>query len=142
MRKHELTLAKVKESPKIGEHVVRASDFLTEEQIEELHRVNREGKKVERTFDEVDAFAAEILARFGWETYKAWQKGEFSHEKALRFIAAERARTTAEGLPVQITILNAMAGANHPTKHKSAPKTLKQGVRFIKEQQQQAKGVR
>ena len=142
MMKHELTLAEVKKSPKVGEQVVRASDFLSEEQIEELHEVNRRGKTIVRPYDEIDAFAAELLARFGWETYKAWQNGEFSHEKALRFIAAERARKVAEGLPMQITLVNAVAGSNHPTKSGHAPQSLKNASRLLKEQQKQAKGMK
>lgn len=140
--KHELTLAEVKQSPKLGEQVVRASDFLSEQQIEELHEANRRGKTIVRPYDEIDAFAAEILARFGWETYRAWQRGEFSHEKALRFIAAERARTVAEGLPMQITLVSAVAGSNNPTKSGNAPQSLKNATRLLKEQQKQAKGMK
>ena len=141
MKKHELTLARVKESPKVGEQVFRASDFLTESQMEELHRANERGRKVIRPYDEVDAFSAEVLARFGWHTYQAWKKGELSTDKVMRFIAAERARTTAEGLPSQITLVSAVAGANHPTKHKKAPQSLKNAIKMIKEQQKQAKGI-
>lgn len=140
-KKHELTLEKVKQSSKFGGRSVRASDFLTEQEMEELHQVNERGRKVVRPYDEVDAFSAEVLARFGWHAYKAWKDGEISTDKMFRFIASERARTTAESLPSQITLVNAIAGANHPTKHKSAPATLKQAIKFIKEQQKQAKGI-
>lgn len=139
--KHELTLEKVKQSPKIGEEHVRASDFLTKDEIDELHKVNARGRKIVRPYDEVDAFSAEVLARFGWHAYKAWKDGEISTDKMFRFIASERARTTAENLPVQMTIVGAMAGANHPTKSKSAPKSLKNAIKFIKEQQKLAKGA-
>lgn len=140
-KKHELTLENVKKSPKLGERRVRASDFLTASEIEELHRVNERGRKVVRPYDEVDAFSAEVLARFGWHAYKAWKDGEISTDKMFRFIASERARTTAESLPSQITLVNAIAGANNPTKHKKAPATLKQAIKLIKEQQKQAKGI-
>lgn len=141
MTKHELTLESVKQSPKVGEQVFRASDFLTEAQVEELHQVNERGRKIVRPYDEVDAFSAEVLARFGWQAYQAWKEGEWSTDKVMRFIAAERARTTAEGLPSQITLVSAVAGANHPTKHKSAPQSLKNAIKMIKEQQKQAKGI-
>lgn len=140
-KKHEFTLENIKKSPKVGERRFRASDFLTESQMEELHRVNERGRKIVRPYDDVDAFSAEVLARFGWLTYQAWKNGEISTDKIMRFIAAERARTTAEGLPSQITLVSAIAGANHPTKHKSAPQSLKNAIKMIKEQQKQAKGI-
>ena len=86
------TLKSIKSSPKLAEQHFRPSDFLTKQQQDELREANARGRTIMRPYDEVDAFAAEILARFGWQAYKAWQMGEFSQEKALRFIAAERAR--------------------------------------------------
>lgn len=140
-KKHELTLNDIKASPKMTKHNFRASDFMTKEQREELRRVNARGKHVERPYDEVDAFSAEILARFGYHAWLAWKAGEIEMEQMSKYIAAERARTTAESLPVQFTIVGAMAGANHPTKSRQAPKSLKNTIKFIKEQQKKAKGA-
>lgn len=149
MKKREITLQTARESLKDKEQVFRASDFLPERKIEELHEINARGRRIVRPYDEIDAFAAEVLARFGWHTYRAWKTMErdadgrplMTTDQLFKYIAAERARTTAEGLPLQYTVVGAMAGANHPTKHKNAPKSLKTTIRFIKEQQKRAKGA-
>ena len=143
MKMHEtLTLDNIKQRPSLTEgREFRASDFLTEDEQQELREVNARGRNIRRPFDEVDSFAAEIMARFGWDAYQAWLDGRFNPEKAMRFIAAERARQKREMLPLEAIILNAMAGANHPTKHKSTPKGLKQAVKIMKSETKQAKGV-
>lgn len=149
MKKREITLQTARESLKDKEQIFRASDFLPERKIEELHEINARGRRIVRPYDEIDAFAAEVLARFGWHTYRAWKTMErdadgrplMTTDQLFKYIAAERARTTAEGLPLQYTVVGAMAGANHPTKHKNAPKSLKYTIRYIKEQQKRAKGA-
>lgn len=143
MTKHEtLTLNDIRERPAIKQdRVFRASDFLTKDEVKELAEVNAQGKKITRPYDEVDAFAAELLARFGWEAYQAWLNGDFNPEKAMRFVAAERARQKYELLPLETIIVSAVAGANHPTKHKSTPKGLKQAIKIIKTETKQAKGA-
>lgn len=143
MTKHEkLTLNDIRERPVIKQdREFRASDFLTEEEQQELREVNARGRVIKRPYDEVDAFCAELLARFGWDAYQAWQNGEFNAEKAMRFMASERARQKREMLPLESIIVNAVAGANHPTKHKSAPKGLKNAQKIIKSEIKQAKGI-
>lgn len=116
----------------------RASDFLSEEEQQQLHEANQKHK--EKAFDEVDAFCAEVLARFGFDTYKAWLSGFIEHEKMLRFIAAERAREDGLMLPLMGTILLANAGANNPGKNGHAPKSLRSAQELIKQQQTKAKG--
>ena len=143
------TLKNIKRSPKLAEQHFRPSDFLTKQQQDELREANARGRTIMRPYDEVDAFAAEVLARFGWHTYRAWKTQErdergqiiMTTDQLFKYIAAERARTTAESLPLQYTVVGAMAGANHPTKHKNAPKTLKNTIKFLKEQQKKAKGA-
>lgn len=141
MKKHELTLEKVTAKVPTEGRVYRASDFLTKDEIDKLHAVNARGKQITRKFDDIDAFCAELLARFGWEAYQAWIRGDFSHEKAQRFILAERAREIGKTIPMQATLVNAVAGANNPDRHKHAPATLKQAIKQIKQQQKQAKGI-
>lgn len=135
------TLESLKKSPKLAEQHFRPSDFLTNKQIEELHEANARGKTVQRPYDDVDAFASELLARFGWETYKAWQSGEFSQEKALRFVAAERAREAARSLPIEQVIYTATLGANNPTKSGKLPRSARKTAEIIKEHMKFAKGV-
>lgn len=143
MKKHEnLTLNDVRERPVIKQdRVFRASDFLTEDEKQELRDVNARGRNYKRPFDDVDSFCAELLARFGWDAYNAWLNGEFDPEKAMRFVAAERARQKREILPLESLIVSAVAGANHPTKHKSVPKGLKHAQKIIKTELKEAKGI-
>lgn len=143
MKKHEnLTLNDIKERPVLKQDKeFRASDFLTDEEKEELREVNFRGKKINRPFDEIDSFCAELLARFGWEAYQAWLDGRFEQKKAFRFIAAERARQKREMLPLEAIIITSVAGANHPTKNRSTPKGLKQAQKIIKSETKQAKGI-
>lgn len=148
-KKREITLQTARETLKDKEQVFRASDFLPARKVQELHEINARGRKIVRPYDEIDAFAAEVLARFGWQAYRAWktqerdEKGQIimTTDQLFKYIAAERARVTAESLPLQYTVVGAMAGANHPTKSKSAPKSLKNTIKFLKEQQKKAKGA-
>lgn len=143
MMEHEkLTLNDIRERPVIKQdREFRASDFLTEDEQEELREVNARGRAIERPYDEVDSYCAELLARFGWDAYQAWLDGRFDPEKAMRFMAAERARQKREMLPLEAIILSSVAGANHPTKNKGTPKGLKQAQKIIKSETKQAKGI-
>lgn len=142
MKHEKLTLNDIRKRPVFKQdREFRASDFLTEEEKEELREVNARGKNINRPFDDVDSFCAELMARFGWNAYKAWLDGDFDPEKAMRFVAAERARQKREMLPLEAIIINSVAGANHPTKHKSAPKGLKQAQTIIQSEIKQAKGI-
>lgn len=136
----ENTLKSIKNSPKLAEQHFRPSDFLTKQQQDELHEANARGRTIVRPYDEIDAFAAEILARFGWQTYRAWQTGEFSHEKALRFIAAERARDAARSFEIEQVIYSATLGANNPTKGGKLPKSAKKTAEILNEHLKRAKG--
>ena len=143
MTKHEaLTLNDIRKRPALTQdREFRASDFLTETEQKELREANARGRVVNRPFDEVDSFCAELMARFGWEAYQAWLDGRFEPEKAMRFVAAERARQKREMLPLEAIFVNAVAGAKHPTRSKGAPKGLKQAQKIIKLEVKQAKGI-
>lgn len=133
----DLTLAKAKETVGVREH--RVSDFLTREEVEEVRQTNAKGKK-EEGFDVVDAYIAEMIARFGYDTYMAWKAGDISEEQMLKYIQAERVREIASSLPLKSLILAVGAGANQPTKSGHAPKSLKTAVEILKKEQNRAKG--
>lgn len=141
MAAERITLKEARKSPKLRERHFRPSDFLTTQQMDELHESNARGKQIQRPYDDVDAFAAEILARFGWEAYQAWQKGQFGMEKALRFVAAERAREAARSLSIEQVIYTATLGANNPTKSGKLPRSAKKTAEILKEHMKFAKGV-
>ena len=137
MTEPELTLNKVKETAVKREF--RASDFLTQEQMDEVHESNMRGKK-RASFDEIDAYIAEILARFGYGTYQAWKCGDISAEDMARFVQAERARDARNRLPIENIIVASVAGANNPTKGGHPPKSLKTAIKMLKRDEKIAKG--
>ena len=135
----ELTLNKVKETAKVKSF--RASDFLTDEQVEEIHESNIKGKKTSN-FDKIDAYIAEIIARFGYDTYVAWKFGEISEINMAKYIEAERAREARNRLMIENIIVASVAGANNPTKGGHLPKSLKSAIKMLKTEEQIAKGVK
>lgn len=132
----EFHLNNIKE--KVKEKNFRASDFLTAEQVEEVHEANVKGKK--RGFDEVDSYIAEIISRFGYDTYIAWKCGDISEENMVRYIEAERCRDVKNRLPIESVIVASVAGANNPTKGGHMPKSLKAAIKMIKNEEKLAKG--
>lgn len=138
----ELTLSEVKKSEKITTRTVRVSDFLSNEKKVEL-RLAQEAKEAQRArgFDEIDAYSAEILGRFGYKAWVAWQTGQIKGGKMVKMVLAERARAKRELLGVEMMILAVGAGANNPTKAGHAPKSLRNAIRILKDEQKQAKGV-
>lgn len=135
------TLKSIKSSPKMAEQHYRPSDFLTEKQMEKLHESNARGGKIVRPYDDVDAFEAEILARFGWEAFQAYLSGAIDIEQMAKYLAAERARATAERYNIEAIIVGAVAGANHPRKSGGAPKGLRQAIEIVKAEYKRAKGA-
>lgn len=133
----ELTLDKVKETAKVRNF--RASDFLTDDEIGEVHKSNIKGK-VRLGFNQVDSYVAEIIARFGYDTYKAWKYGEIEEIQMTRYLKAEQAREAKERLQLEALILAATAGANRPTKGGHAPKSLQMAIKMLKKEQKKAEG--
>lgn len=134
----ELTLKAVQEQArKPRGRVSRVSDFLTNEEKEERikDRANSTGKRNKRLYDDVDMFIAEIIARFGFEAYRAWLNGEMTTERIVRLIYAERAREKRRFAPLEAIIISSVAGANQPTKNKQIPKSLKNAIKILKEEQ-------
>lgn len=139
MTEPELTLNKVKETAKVKNF--RARDFLTDEQVEEVKAANIKGKK-KSSFDAIDAYIAEIIARFGYDTFVAWKFGEISEIQMAKYIEAERSRDAMQRLMIENIIVASVAGANNPTKGGQTPKSLKAALRMIQAEQNLAKGVK
>lgn len=138
MMPDKLTLNDVK---KIAEkkREYRASDFLTSKQIEEVHESNIKGKK-QAGFDNVDAYIAEILARFGYDAFVAWKFGEIGDVQMAKYIEAERARDARDRLGLENLILASVAGANNATKSGHMPRSLRQAIQILKKEEKLAKG--
>ena len=135
------TLDSIKRSPKMAEQHFRPSDFLTSDEMDELHEANANRGHINKPFDEIDAFEAEILARFGWEAFQAYQNGEIQLRQMLKYVAAERARDASERYNLECVIVSANAGANNPNKHGKAPKSLKKAIDIVKDEYKRAKGA-
>jgi len=116
----------------------RASDFLTEDEQAEIRKNNAKGK--ESPFNAVDAYVAEILARFGYETYMAWKAGDIDNARMQKYILAERARDAQFLFPIENIIVASMAGANNPTRGGHAPKSLQTAIKILKQEQERANG--
>lgn len=143
MRTSELTLQNVRRTATETEREVRVSDFLSKEQERKI-KETREKALVgmgRQGFDEVDAYSAEILARFGFEAWQAWQEGQVNPRKMMRMVLAERARGKRELIGLEALIVAAVAGANHPNKRGRVPKSLKNAIKILKAEMKAAKGV-
>ena len=115
MKKDEpLTLKNIRKSSKLGagpKQAVRLSDLLTEAEREQYVHKNKKVKETTRPYDGVDAFVAEMIARFGYAVYQDWNAGELSAEKINKWIMAEHARDKQKILNFEALILAAVAGA-------------------------------
>lgn len=139
MTKPELTLNEVKKTAKVK--TFRASDFLTDEQVEEVKAANIKGKK-KSSFNAIDSYIAEIIARFGYDTFLAWKFGEISEVQMARYIEAERSRDAQQRLMIENIIVSSVAGANHPAKGGQTPKSLRAAIKMLQTEQDLAKGVK
>lgn len=117
----------------------RASDFLNKEQLDEIKKANIKGKKSSK-FNQVDAYIAEIIARFGYDTYLAWKKGEIDEKLMVKYILAERTREARARYTLESVIIGAMSGANNPDKYGHAPKSLKTAIEILKSERKCAEG--
>ena len=86
--------------------------------------------------------SAEIIARFGYDTYVAWKFGEIGEEQMTKYIKADRARDVQNRLMIENIIVASMAGANNPTKGGHMPKSLKAAIKMIKSEEKLAKGTK
>lgn len=135
MTHDDLTLNTVK--AKVREH--RASDFLTSEQMHEVRKSNLKGKKTSK-FNSIDAYIAEILARFGYDTYMAWKSGNIDEKTMAKYIMAERAREARNRLKLENIVVASVSGANNPTKQGHIPKSLRTAIKMLKSEEKLAKG--
>ena len=132
---HELTLNNVK--AKVREH--RASDFLSDEQQEEVKKSNIKGNNSAK-YNAVDAYIAEIIARFGYGAYMAWKNGEIDETTMAKYVIAERAREARNRLRIENIIVASVAGANNADKGGHTPKSLKAAIKMLKTEESLAKG--
>lgn len=136
MRRAELTLEKIKESPKaMPVREFRLSDFVSQEKVEEVHRRNASGSSKVRLFDAVDSYVARIIAYFGYEAYLDWNEGNIPDYRMRRLVEAYRASqlellTNLEAIVLASGIAGAMSKkAKGPLGE--AHKIIKKNEKFI-----------
>lgn len=134
-----LTLNDIRKSPKVGQ-VYRASDFLTKEEQDKLRHSNFMGKRTKKKFDDTDAYCAEIMARFGYEAYVAWDNEEIDYKFMRRMVEAERARERAGWLPIETVVANMVGSCIKRQKGEPKPKGPKQTEKIMKIEVKTAKG--
>lgn len=135
-----LTLNQVKNSPKMTVKNYRPSDFLTSQEQADLRKSNEKGKKNRKKFDEIDAYAAEILARFGYDAYMAWNAGVIPSENMNRYLLAERSRDTSGMIALYGLIMSLGSSMIKKERGKPAPKGPKIARKILQEEIKKAKG--
>lgn len=120
--------------------VYRTSDFIDEEDRKKLDAANAKGREKKKQFDDVDSLVGEIIARFGYDTYLAWDSGEFDDDKMSRIIMAERARDRQQFIPIESIQFALGAAQIHKEKNKPAPKGYSTALRIMEEEIKIAKG--
>lgn len=136
----ELTLKEVRKSPKLATGAPRVSDFLTKEQKEARAKRKQNSARSKRKFDDVDAYIAEIIARFGYNTYEKWNTGEIPEEKMLKLILAERAREKAYLLPLETMICQLVKDCIRRSKKDKKPTGPKEAAKILKDEAKKARG--
>lgn len=135
-----LTLADIRKSPKMG-RVSRASDFISKDEMRQLRVANMVGKRSsKRKFDAIDAYCAEIIARFGYDAYKAWNSGELDEKLVARMIEAERARERAGWIPIETIVINMVGSCIRRQKGEPQPKGPKAVQKIMKIEVKAARG--
>lgn len=119
------TLADIKKSPKLNKRNFGVSDFLTTEEVEELHTAAAKSHKRQPLFDPIDALVAEIVARFGYDVYLKWSSGEIEHEWLTKMLNAERARDKQKLLSLEGIVFSMVSA--------SMSKDPKKGVRHAQD---------
>lgn len=141
----KLTLDTVKKSPKVtsgaSSTTTRLTDFMTKDERAFLHHVNAVGKIKRKQFDQVDAYMAEIIGRFGYDAYLAWNRGDITTKRMNALLAAERAREVESRLSLEIIVKAMVQSCIKLHKGEKRPKGPKFVEKIIRDEIKRAKGV-
>lgn len=140
-QKPEITLAEVRKN--LPRNNLRASDLVDADKLTKLRseaKAKSKSSKKKKLFDSVDAFGAEIIARFGLETYQKWNSGEVETEQMMRWICAERAREKANLADLEAVIIAMVGSCIRRSKKDPKPKGPGIANKIYKRHISQAKG--
>ncbi len=135
----EISLASVREEASKKPQNFSVKDFASEDEIIELKKAQIERRRRKRKFDDASAYSAEVLARFGYEAWKAWQEGDLPTERMNSYLLAERAREDAKLLNFEAFLMPLICSTIRKAKS-GTPKGVRNAQKVIKEQIERAKG--
>lgn len=145
VKKPEITLEQARSSIQPRKTSFQASDLIDKNRLEELRRnakkseAERRAEKKKR-FDKWDAYSAEIIARFGFETYQRWNDGEIEVAQMDKWLNAERARDKGTLLNLEAIIISLVTSCVRYHKGEQKPKGPEQARKIYKEEAKIAKG--
>jgi len=140
MRKDERpTLNSIKKSPKF-QPVVRLSDLVSKEEKAQLKAMGAKAPKQKRPYDDIDAFVAEVVARFGYDVYQKWNNGGIETKTLQKWVLAERARDRAQFIPLEGVIAHMVGACIRRNKKERAPKGPKEAQKIINLEIKAARG--
>ena len=131
-----LSLAEAKKE--IGGQTYTLEDFATDEEIEQIEQAVKSPSH--RRFDAAAQVSAEVLARFGFEAWQAWQVGEITIEEMNAYLAAERGRDRELLVEVEAALGNLIKSTIHREKNKGVPKGVRASDKIVKNQQRIIEG--
>lgn len=129
---HDLTVKSILDE-KNKKKSYRVSDFLSKEEVKELHEFNAKShKKRVKLFNVADYLIAEIIERFGYDFYKDWKVGIITDKQVLAYLEASRFRDNKQLLHIESVIFSSLSSCATPTQHKTTPKGLNEAYKMIK----------
>lgn len=141
-KKPEITLNTIRNSPKLtgSGKVSRVSDFVSKSDLGKLRQSNARGKRSARQFNDADSYVAEMIARFGYDAYRAWDDGLIDDRKMRRLIYAERAREKAFIYPLETIITLLVRDCIKRTKKEPKAKGPKEVAKILRDELKKARG--
>lgn len=141
MNKPPLTLSEIRKSEKISPRHVGVADLIPKKELEELRvKQAKAAHKKKCAFDDTDAYVAEIIARFGYDAYQAWNKDQIGDTKMKRLILAERARERQQWLPIEALLRCLIQGGIPTFQIKKPSKAAKKVQEILHDEVKVAKG--
>lgn len=114
------------------------ADFINKKEYDEFRERKLKRARKKRRFDDADALIAEIISRFGWDTYQRWNAGEIDNEWITRLIYAERAREAAQRLELEAVVFNSLLGTRFGVKRPR--QQLEQVQKILEDVQKMVRG--
>lgn len=145
VKKPEITLEQARSKIRPPKTNFQASDLIDADRLQELRRKAKQSESErhsakKKRFDKWDAYSAEIIARFGYETYQRWNEGEIEIAQMEKWLNAERARDKGNLLNLEAIIISLVTSCVRYQKGEQRPKGPEHARKIYKEEAKIAKG--